>query len=285
MKLKSLLSAPLLLACLAVTSAAQGGVVESREGDIFRGPVKSVRIEHVRYERIDGQLVEGARRLVHADTYAPDGKRKEQESYAPDGAVRSRRVFVYDDAGNEIEHSLFDGGGQLRARFVRRTAEGDMRVYNGDGSLRERRVVEKRPDGVVELRIYDGVGALRERTETKVEGGGHSVSRTYKPDGVLKQSVERGPGVEYGQRRSVEQTYNPDGTVYGRRVSEFTSDASSWEIRADNDSHNPGPKKTREAREFDSRKNLSRITKYVWNEAMNDYEPSEVMHYTVTYYR
>lgn len=284
MKLKSLLSASLLLACLAGAAAARQGSVERREGDIFRGPVKGVRVERVRYERVGGQLVEGARRLVHADAYAPDGKRKEQESYAPDGAVASKRVFVYDDAGNEIEHSLYDGGGQLRARFVRRTAEGDMRVYNGDGSLRERRVVEKRPDGVVELRIYDGDGGLRERTETKAAGG-VSVSRTYKPDGVLRQSTERGPGGEPGQRRSVEQTYNPDGTVYGRRVSEFTSDASSWEIRADNDSHSPGPKKTRETREFDARKNLSKITKYVWNEATNDYEPSEVMHYTVTYYR
>lgn len=284
MRLKSLLSASLLLASLAVAGRAQLGSVERREGDIFRGPVRSVRIEFARYERVGGESVEGARRLVHADTYAPDGKRKEQESYAPDGAVRSRRVFVYDDAGNEIEHSLFDGGGKLQARFVRRTAEGDSLIYNGDGSLRERRVVEKRPDGGVELRIYDGVGALRERTETKVEGG-VSVSRTYKPDGVLKQTIERGPGGEPGQRRSVEQTYNPDGTVLGRRVSEFTSDASAWEIRADQDGHDPAPKRTRETREFDSRKNLSRITKYVWNDAAGGYEPSEVVHYTVTYYR
>lgn len=284
MKLKSLLAASLLLASLAGAAAAQQGSVERREGDIFRGPVKSVRIEHVRYERIGGELVEGARRLVHADTYAPDGRRKEQESYAPGGAFRSRRVFVYDDAGNEIEHSLFDAGGKLQARFVRRAAEGVFLVYNGDGSLRERRVVEKRPDGVTELRIYDGVGALRERAETKAEGG-VSVTRTYKPDGVLKQSVERSPGGGPGQRRSVEQTYNPDGTVHGRRVSEITSAAPAWEIRADNDGHSPGPKKTRETREFDSRKNLSRITKEVWNDATGGYEPSEVMHYTITYYR
>ena len=57
------------------------------------------------------------------------------------------------------------------------------------------------------------------------------------------------------------------------------------EMRTDNDGYSHEPKKTRETREFDSRKNLSRITRYVWNEATNDYELSEVTHYAITYYR
>jgi hypothetical protein len=284
MRLKGLLSASLMLACLAGAAAAQQGTVESREGDIFRGPVKSVRVERVTYGRGSGGRLEGPRRLVAASTYAPDGKRQEQESYAPDGAVSSTRVFVYDDAGREVEHTVFDGKGNVQGRYVRRSAEGDRLIYNGDGTLRERRVVNRSPDGLIELRVYDGDGALRERAETKAEGG-VSVTRTYAPDGTLKRSAERAPGSGPGQSRSVEQGYNPDGTVFGRRVSDFSAGEGAMAISADNDGYNPGPKKTRETREFDSRKNLSRLTRYVWNEAANDYEVSSVTYYTVTYYR
>ncbi len=284
MKLKGLLSASLLLACFAAAGQAQERSVLRREGDAFRGPVRSVRVERVQYGRVGGEPAEGARRLVAVSTYAPDGRRREQESYAPGGAVMSRRVFVYDDAGNEIEHTLSDGRGEVQTRYVRRPAEGERLVYNGDGSLRERRVVTRSPGGGVEQRVYDGEGALRERAETKTAGG-VAVVKVYGPDGVLKRSIENGPGAGPGLRHSVQQSYNPDGTVYGRRVSDFAADASGMEMRADNDGYNPGPKRTRETREFDSRKNLSRITRHVWNEATNDYELSEVTYYTVTYYR
>lgn len=280
MKLKSLLPASLLLACLAVAGQAQQRPVHSRQGDAMRGHVKSVRIERARYERLGGELVEGPRRLVAVSTYAPDGKRQEQESYAPDGSLRLRRVSVYDDAGNEIEHSVFDGKGQLQTRVVVRPAEGERLTYDGDGSLRERRVEVKTSDGIEE-RAYDGDGALKERSVLAREGG-VSVMKTYKPDGTLKRSGEHGAS---GARRTVYQTYNPDGTVSGRRVSDFATDASAMEIRADNDGYNPGPRKTRETREFDSRRNLSRLTSYVWNEATGEYEPSSVTYYTVTYYR
>lgn len=285
MKLKRLLSASILLAALALAASAQTKPVTVREGDAMRGHVKSVRVERVLYVRLGGKLSEGPRRHVATSTYTPDGKRQEQESYAPDGAVLSRRVFVYDDAGNEIEHSLFDGKGDLQMRFVRRPAEGERLVYNGDGSLRERRVVNKSPDGmVIELKVYDGEGALTERSETKKEGG-LAVVRVYGPDGVLKRSGERGPGAA-GGHQTVEQSYNPDGTVFGRKVWAVTHASSAMVERTSvNEGHNPGPRKTRETREYDSRKNLSKIVNHVWNEATNEYEPVAVTYYIVTYYR
>lgn len=280
MKLKSLLPASLLLACLTAAGQAQQRPVHFRQGDAFRGPVKSARIEHASYSSVDGVLVEGPRRLSVVSNYTPDGRRKEYEGYAPDGALSVRRVYVYDDAGNETEQSVFDGKGNLQTKVVRHPAAGEKLTYNGDGSLRERRVEVKTSDGIEE-RVYDGDGALKERSAL-VREGGVSVMKTYKPDGTLKRSVEHGAG---GARRTVYQTYNPDGTVYGRRVTDFASDASALDIRADNDGYSPGPRKTRETREFDSRRNLSRITSYVWNEAAGEYEPSVVTYYTLTYYR
>lgn len=280
MKLKSLLAASLLLAGLAATATARQKAVESRQGDAFRGPVKSARIEHATYSSVGGVPVEGPRRLSVAVSYTPDGKRSESEGYAPDGTPRSKYVRVYDDAGSETEVSVFDGGGNLQVRVVRHPAAGEKLTYSGDGSLRERRVEVKTSDGIEE-RVYDADGALTERSVLAREGG-VSVMKTYKPDGTLKRSVEHGAG---GARRAVYQTYNPDGTVSGRRVSDFATDASATEIRSDNDGYNPGPRKTRETREYDSRKNLSKLTKYVWNEGEGAYEPSSVTYYTVTYYR
>jgi hypothetical protein len=280
MKLKSLLSASLMLASLAGSAAAQRTAAQAREGDAFRGPVRAARIERATFSRVGGELVEGPRLLVAAASYAPDGKRKEQESYAPDGTLAGRRVHVYDDAGREVEQFYYDGRGVLQSRVVRRPALGERLTYNGDGSLRERRVETKTSDGIEE-RTYNADGALKERS-VLVREGGVSVMKTYKPDGTLKRSVEHGAS---GARRTVYQTYNPDGTVYGRRVTEFASDDRALDIRADNHGYNPGPRKTRETREFDARRNLSRLTSYVLNEATGEYEPTSVTYYTIEYYR
>jgi len=273
-----------LLAYLAGAAAAQQKPVTVREGDIMRGPVRSVRVEHAQYVRVGGELSEGPRRHVATSTYTPDGKRQEQERYAPDGAVSGRRVFVYDDAGNEIEHSLYDGKGKLQMKFVRRPAEGERLVYKGDGSLRERRVVSRSPDGtVVEQKVYDGEGALVERSESKMEGV-VGIVKVYGPDGVLKRSGEHGPGAA-GGHQTVEQSYNPDGTVFGRRVSAVThAGSAALERVTDNDGHNPGPRRTRETRELDSRKNLSKVVKSVWNEQTGEFEPKVVTYYAVSYY-
>lgn len=282
MKLKGLLSASLLLACLAVTAAAQQRPLEYRQGDALRGPVKSARIEHADFSRVEGVLVEGPRRLSVVLNYTPDGRRKEYEGYSPDGAVSVRRVFVYDDSGNEVEQSVFDGKGRLQTRVVGRPAAGEVLTYNGDGSLRERKVTAKTPDGVEEM-VYDGDGALKERSVV-VREGGVSVMRAYKPDGTLKKSIENGRGGG-GLHRSVAQTYRPDGTVYGRRLAEVSDGGGMTDMRVVNEGYNPGARKTRETREYDSRKNLSKMTSYVWNEEKGEYEPSSVTYYIITYYR
>lgn len=90
----------LLLAALSPSASAQESSVGFRQGDVFRGPVRSVRVEHATFSRVDGRLVEGPRRLLSVSVYAPDGRRREKESYAPDGSVSRRHVYVYDARGN-----------------------------------------------------------------------------------------------------------------------------------------------------------------------------------------
>ena len=283
MKLKRLLNASLLWAALAVSAAAQGKPVEFRTGDAMTGPVQSVRTEDARYGRVNGVLVEGPRRLSSLSTYTPDGKRREQTTYAPDGSVSRRYVHVYDDAGNEIEALVFDAKGGLQLRRVYIPSTRESLTFNGDGSLRERRVAVLRPDGTsAETRVYGGDGALKERSVNERDGK-TSVWSTYSADGSLKKQDVH--SLNYGgPHRTETETYARDGSVVGRRVSD--SDANVSDLRATEDKGDGGPpRRTRQTREYDSRRNLSKLTHYQWNAETGEFEPAAVTYYTITYYR
>jgi len=280
--MKRLFFASLLFA-LAPPAWAQEHSVEFRQGDAFRGPVKSARIESAAFVRRDGRLVEGPRRLVSVINYAPGGKRREQDSYTPDGQLINKTVYVYDDAGNEVEMSMFDGRGGLRMKKVYRPAAGETLTYNGDEGLRERRVVVTRPDGTqAEVLTYDGSGALVERA-VNVRDGKTSVWSTYRADGSLKERAVH--ALNYGGPHHTEkETYAPDGSVAGRRVA--TSDSGTSDLRAAEEKGDGAPpRKTRDTREYDSRKNLIKNVQYTWNAEAGEYEPSLVYYSTIEYYR
>jgi hypothetical protein len=281
--MRKLLFALLLSSSLSALAHGQQKASDYRQGDAFRGPVRSARIERATYSRVDGRLVEGARQLVSVSNYAPDGKRREGEGYAPDGTLRSRYVHLYDDAGREVEMSVFDGEGELQMRKVHLPSTGETLTFNGDGSLRERRVVIKRPDGTqAETRLYDGSGALKERSVNERDGK-TSVWSTYGADGSLrKQDVH---SLNYGgPHRTETKHFAPDGSVVGRRVSDV--DAAISDLRATSEGvDGRQPKKMRETRDYDPRRNLSKLTTFRWNAEAGEYEPSAVSYYTIEYYR
>ncbi|HEX6185324.1 MAG TPA: hypothetical protein VFZ44_15675 [Pyrinomonadaceae bacterium] len=282
--MKTTLLALCLLAALAASAAAQGKALEVRDGDSFKGPVKSVSIEQADYSRAKGMLVEGPRRRTSFVSYAPDGKSREWVDYAPDGSVKERFTHVYDDSGNDVEVSQFDAKDNLKTRRVYVPQAGEELTYDGDGGLRYRRVFVRGYDGrLIETRLYDATGALKERRANE-RAGGLPVWNTYRADGTLRQrdtyTRERD-----GRHRTVMQTYGADGSVVRRRVLEI--DAADKELRDTVEKGNAAdePPKRRVARAFDSRGNLSKSVTSVWNEATNEYEPSSVSYYTITYYR
>ncbi|HEX8189321.1 MAG TPA: hypothetical protein VF586_13275 [Pyrinomonadaceae bacterium] len=277
-----LLLVPLLVA-LPLSAPARQRPVEFRQGDALRGPVKSARVERATFGRVDGVLVEGPRRLVSVSTYAPDGKGKESDGYTPDGVLRSRYVYAYDDDGKEVEVSAFDGRGKLQMRKVSRPAEGETLTYGGDGKLRERRVILRGRDGkLFETQVYDGSGALVERS-VNVRDDNTSVWRSYGPDGTLRR--EDTHALDYGgPHRTETKTYAPDGTLASRRVSD--ADAAVTDLRATQARGDGAPaRKTRETREYDSRRNLSKITTFSLNAETGEYEPLAVSYYHIEYYR
>lgn len=283
MKLKSLLLATLLFAALAVSASAQQKAVERRQSDSFQGPVKSVRIEQATFRRVGGEPVETPRRLISFVNYAPDGKSREVVDYAPDGSVQYRYTYFYDDEGRDVETSQFDASDHLLRRSVYIPQAGEELVYNGDGSLRERSVLVWGYDGRrVGTMVYDGAGALKERHVGTREGG-LSVWSVYRPDGTLKRRDTNTPN-NGGPRRTVLQTYGADGSLVRRKVLDW--DAATTEQRVVVEVGGDAAEvPTRATREFDSHKNLIKQTRYAWNKATGEYEPSEVTYYTITYYR
>jgi hypothetical protein len=282
--LRRVLLASLLLAAFAGAAPARQKALESRDGDVFKGPIKSVSIERADYSRVKGVLVEGPRRRTSFVSYAPDGKSREDVDYAPDGSVQDRFTHVYDDSGNELEMSWFDAKDDLKTRRVYIPQAGETLTYNGDGSLRDRRVAVRGNDGrLIESRLYDAAGALKERRANELVGG-LPVWNTYRADGALKQRDTYTRDHD-GRHRTVMQTYGADGSVVRRRVLEI--DPADTEMRDTVEKGTAAGElpKTRSTREFDSRKNLSKIIRFVWNEATSEYEPSSVTYYTITYYR
>jgi hypothetical protein len=284
MKLKRLLSASILLAALAGAAPARQKAVESRDGDAFKGPVKSVSIERADYRRVKGVLVEGPRRVISLVSYALDGKSREYVDYAPDGSVLNRFTHVYDDSGNESEMSWFDAKGDLNTRRVYVPQAGETLTYNGDGSLRDRRVAVRSYDGkLIESRLYDADGALKERRANELVDG-LRVWNTYRADGTLKQR-DTYTRESSGRHRTVMQTYGADGSVVRRRVVEVDAAASALSDVVEKGSAAGEPPKKRAAREFDSRGNLSKSATFVWNEAAGEFEPTAVTYYIINYYR
>src|SRR5687768_15263379 len=147
---------------LAASAGARQKPLESRKGDSLRGPVESVRTEVADITPKDGRPSEGERRLSQLKKYSPDGKRSETTFYDRDGSVRGRSVLVYDDGGDLIEVSNFDGKGSPLAKRVYVRSGDETAIYDGAGRLQQLIVSvwsEKR-DRLVEVRKYDGNGAL-----------------------------------------------------------------------------------------------------------------------------
>jgi len=250
-----LLSLTLTLAASALASARQAGGLEVREGDMYVGPVRAVRVETAAYTRQqDGALVEGPRKLSVTHSYSEDGKRREVETYAADGTLRDRNVSVYDDAGRNVEDSLYSEGGRLIRKIISKPDEGETLYYYGDGTLRQRVVAVPRGDGTTEIRIYKSDGTLdKDYAVPRGRGDGTLFTPPVVKGGDGKTVTAYGPGVKEFESAVVK----PDGTRL----------------------------KTRERHERDEHGNMLKAFRYVWDAAAGDFVPTEVFYIAITYYR
>lgn len=279
-----------LTVTLAVASSLsaqqqQGRALHYRVGDAMTGPVRSVRTERADLTEVDGAFVEGARRLVAARSYSPDGKRAEHESYRPDGSLWRRSVYLYADDGQVAEESHYDGGGSLVDKKIYARTPNETLTVGADGKVLSRVVLVRvaSGDAVAEVLTYDGGGALVKRAvNTREQGGRKSIWTSYGPGGAILRRDEN--DLNYGgPHRTETQTYKGDGSAPARRVS--TGDASSSRIEAvETGADGAVRRKTSDRREYDARRNLIKITKINWDEAAGKYGPSAVTYHAITYY-
>ena len=247
-----LLSMALTLAASA-SAFAQAGGIEVREGDMFVGPVRTVRVETASYVKRDGLLIEGPRKLSYTYSYSEDGKRIKYENYAVEGMPR-RYVSIHDDAGRRVEYSVYSDGDRLIAKNIRKPDEGEELFYNGDGTLRQRAVAVPRGDGTTDIKIFNAYGTLERAWVAKTGKGDGTL---YTPSVVKsvdgKTVMSDGPGV----KESESVVVKPDGTKL----------------------------RTRERRERDEHGNPLKLARDVWDAAAGDFVLAEVFYFTVTYYR
>jgi len=277
-----LLTLTLMAAASLSAFAQQAGGLERRNGDMFVGPVRVVRVETASYVKRDGELVEGPRRLSIAVSYSEDGKRREYENYAADGStLRGRSVIVYDDAGRMVEQTYYSGDDKLIAKIVSKPDEGETLNYNPDGTLRQRVVTVKREDGSREVRVYNGDGTLY-GTSVVRSGDGAMASKSFDENGMMRGETASQRGAR-GAHVQEEQTYDAIGAPANRRVTTVGAGANEFESVV---SKPDGTQvRTRETRERDARGNPVKSIGYVWDASAGDYVPSRVTYYTVTYYR
>lgn len=276
-----LLSVTLALAA-SVAARAQVGGLEQRDGDAFAGPVRNARIETALFVKQDGVLVEGPRRLLAAVSYSSDGKRRVYDDFFEQGTLRQRIVELYDGAGRVLERLVYDERDELLKRLVYKPDTGEELKFDGDGGLMTRTVSVRNDGSLAEVRTYDGSGGLIKRAVKERDGDG-TVWKTYAADGsLMRESVARaGAG---GSHVNEDRGYMRDGSPAGRRVAKSDAGVNDIEVVVERPDGSP-PRKTRETREYDSRRNLARLVRYVWDDAAADFVPQKVTYYTVTYYR
>lgn len=270
--------------CLLLFGVAEAQSNRFRMGDVFKGPVRSARIERAKVFLENGEYKEGTRTLVVTNSYAPDWSWREYIGYNPDGTINQKILTTYNPNGDQTSISAFDGNGKLKSKTVYVYKDGkpvEEQRFDGDGKLQQKRVsVWSNTGGLSEVAYYDGSGALIKR-EVNTRDAQQSVWTTYNASGArIQEAVHY---LNYGGPKKTEVTrYNPDGTILDKFVSQANAYVNQIE-KTDYSSDGTPLRKTSEKREYDSNGNLSKITNYAWDEATRKFQPVEVSYYTITY--
>ena len=276
-----------LILCSPLALAQQTSSV-SREGDVFRGPVKTVRSERASLRSEGDQLIEGPLTLIQTISYSSDSLSRETYSYYPDGSHRAKTVETYHPNGTRASLTSYDRQGKITGRTSYEydgsgALESETR-YNPDGSILERRIIQRGASSpnLVAVTKTSGAGTnIESAVNTRDDANKTSKWRYSKPDGT--RSEDTFSRDEAGNRITEQLFYGADGSLTGRRVSKV--DAATTRLEATVYEANGSVRtKTLETREYDSRRNLTKIVNYQWVEALQKFEPTVVSYHRITYF-
>jgi hypothetical protein len=226
-------------------------------------------------------------------SYSEDGRRRVAESFSR-GTVTRKIVETFRPDGHRETTSVYDGNGTL---ITQSGYEYDARGLplvqtqsSGDGSVKETKVnnwsdagalvgVTKSPaNGTA---IESSVNSNNYSTRTSGEPS-RSVWSATKSDGTRTENIFEVD--TNGTHNDQQINYSADGSVTGKRVSIVDAGVTRLEAIEYDGSGNI-TKRTLETREYDSKRNLNKITNFKWNAERKEFEPFVITYHTITYYR
>jgi hypothetical protein len=286
-KMNKYFSALLLSFLFATLAYSQTGTVVSRDGDDFRGLIRSIKSEAVVIAVQNGEYIEGPRRLTQTRTYSADGRECETIAYRPDGSLDKREVQIYNAMGKLVEWNSYNAEGILVRRRLNSFDEGGRidveTTLNGDGTLQQRKVLiwSSAKDKLLGIDTYDGAGLLIRR----------DISRYDNQNKKLIWFTE-----ELGQKRSkqtfdlnAEPTlqeyvgYNDNGSAANTHVASNSAPVQQIE-KTTYDKDGAVLSKFTENHEYDSHKNRIKISYLKLNKDNGAPEPLYIVYNTISYY-
>src|SRR5205085_11098910 len=115
-----------------------------------------------------------------------------------------------------VEQYYYSGRDRLTAKSISKPDEGETLTYNGDGSLRDRRVIIIRDDGSREVKFYNAEGALRKTLVVKSGDWGMN-AKYYDVNGRLLAEDDSRYG-KGGTQVLEDQRYDANGAPVNREV-------------------------------------------------------------------
>ncbi len=290
---RTVLTTLIVLALTQLCTAQQASVVQIRVGDAFRGHIEKVESERVPVRIKDGVQIEGNRVLIQVVSYSEDGRRRVAESVSR-GAVNRKVVETYRLDGHQESMSVYDGEGTLISQssyeYDGRSLPLVQTQSSGDGSLKETKVNQWSDAGtLVGVTKLAGNGTSIESSvntnnySTRLTGEPRrSVWSATKPDGSRTENVFEVDA--NGTHNDQQINYSAEGSVTSKRVS--IVDAGITRLEAiESDGSGNITNHTLETREYDSMRNLKKITTFKWNAERKEFEPFVITYHTITYYR
>ena len=292
----------LLLASLAATLFCQFSFAQQpsgngvRVGDAFRGHIKSVRSERSQVRVVDGVEVEGSRMLFQAINYSEDGLGRETINYRG-AAIQRNTVEAYLPSGDRDSTSVYGPDGTLISKvgyeYDLRGQLGTEVQYLADGSVKERRTIQSidSPQRQVAIARTSGAGTTIETsintseytTSTLPTGPSkRSVWTTTKADGSRTENIFEVDSS--GTHNDQQVTYSAEGTLTWKRVSIVDAGINRLEATEYDGAGNINIRSL-ETREYDSHRNLIKMTNYTWNPTRQTFVPIAVSYNTIEYFK
>lgn len=266
---------------------AQSRVARYDDGEQFRGPVKSVRVEVVVVSRQGDELIESPRILKYIKNYSPDRRRCEDTYYKLDGSLHSRVVFLYNNAGKLLEKSHYHDNDILNHKQVNTFDNGGRIIaettYDGDGMVLQKRflIYSNAKDRLLEIYTYDEKGMLlRKDVNAPDYQNKKSVWLTEYINGDHgKQTFD----LKYPEPRLQENIHYFSGGEVSKTVSSDESPVRRLET-GDFNTDGSNIRTVSQTREYDSHKNTTKVTYLKLNKQSGVFEPYNIIHYVITYY-